>query len=408
MRASVAATLFFSALVTSTPLAQFGEAFGPGDQQTHFNVQDRYIVILKPDVDVHNHMDYVQTLHAQSVPTDSKQFEGVVCQYNISDFQGYAGHFPESLIDHIRHHRDVMSVEDDQIWGTDALARQYGGGSGLSLISHREIPGPRDQYYAFDDSLGAGTFAYVVDSGINIEHPEFQGRANLGYNAVDRRAQVWGDKVGHGTMIAGIISSKTFGVAKKTELIAVKVVDGRDGVFSQILDGYQWAVNDIVNKNRMQKAVVHLSPYGPRRQAFDRAVQAATDKGVSTVIPAGNQNLDPSERLAGASAGAIIVSATDERRQRAAFANYGPSVTVFAPGVNIVSTAGVNGQRTSSGTAQAAAYVSGLVAYFKGLNTLLMPSARAVKTCILSKSLPDIVQVPRGPKARFAYNGSGK
>ncbi|KAF2148118.1 alkaline protease [Myriangium duriaei CBS 260.36] len=352
-------------------------------------------------------MAFVQNVHSTSTSrrSNGQSFDGVTHQYNISDFQGYAGHFDKATVAQLQNHKDIDHIEPDQIWSLEALITQSQSEYGLSLISQKTMGRPG---YFYDSSAGAGTWSYVVDSGINIEHREFQGRGNLGYNAVDKNARAWGDRVGHGTHIAGIMGSKTYGVAKKTQLIAVKVVDGRDGVFSQILDGYQWAVKDITSKGRTLKAVIHVSTYGPYTQAWERAVKAAFESKVTTVYPAGNENRDPTPRLGELSHYAIIVGATNARRYRAQFTNYGPAVTIFAPGVEIKSTWGHDGTRAVSGTAQAAAHVSGLISYFKGLETVLMPSARAVRGYIIAKSLPEAVAVPGGPKARFAYNGSGR
>jgi oryzin len=110
--------------------------------------------------------------------------------------------------------------------------------------------------YNYDKTAGNGTFAYVLDSGINIKHVEFEGRASYGYNAVGGELD---DLDGHGTHCAGIIGSKSYGVAKKTQLIAVKAFRSHETPMSTLLDGYQWAANDIVSKNRQNVAVINMS-----------------------------------------------------------------------------------------------------------------------------------------------------
>lgn len=64
-------------------------------------------------------------------------------------------------------------------------------------------------------------FAYLVDTGINLKHEDFQGRASNGYNAYPGVPFV--DAAGHGTHCAGTIAGKVYGVAKRARLIAVKV-----------------------------------------------------------------------------------------------------------------------------------------------------------------------------------------
>lgn len=110
--------------------------------------------------------------------------------------------------------------------------------------------------YRYDKSAGNGTFAYVLDTGINIKHIEFEGRASNGYNAVDEE---FTDLSGHGTHCAGIIGSKSFGVAKQTQLIAIKAFRTRETLMSTVMDGYQWAANDIRRKNRQNRSVINMS-----------------------------------------------------------------------------------------------------------------------------------------------------
>lgn len=76
----------------------------------------------------------------------------------------------------------------------------------------------------YDTSAGSGTFGYVVDSGINLAHVAFGGRASNGFNAVS--GVTHDDRLGHGTHVAGTIGSSTYGVAKAANLISVKVFEG--------------------------------------------------------------------------------------------------------------------------------------------------------------------------------------
>ena len=75
-----------------------------------------------------------------------------------------------------------------------ALTTQSGSTYGLSSISHRKTGATN---YIYDTSAGSNTYGYVVDTGINAAHVEFEGRASLDYNAVQGVHHV--DTVGHGT-----------------------------------------------------------------------------------------------------------------------------------------------------------------------------------------------------------------
>ena len=122
----------------------------------------------------------------------------------------------------------------------------------------------------YDDSAGEGTYAYIIDSGIDIDHPDFEGRATFGASFVSNEAETdkskyqqplcpaglpsWllmGNADGHGTHVAGTTGSVSYGVAKKTNLIAVKVLNAEgSGKLSDVIAGIQWAVDDARSKDR--------------------------------------------------------------------------------------------------------------------------------------------------------------
>ena len=115
-----------------------------------------------------------------------------------------------------------------------AITSQTGSTWGLGRISQRNYAA--NTYY-YDTTAGTGTWGYVIDSGINVNHREFGGRATLGENFVGGSHI---DDAGHGTHVAGTIGGATYGVAKKSNLISVKVF-GASGV-SNNLSLYQRAV----------------------------------------------------------------------------------------------------------------------------------------------------------------------
>jgi subtilisin family serine protease len=143
---------------------------------------------------------------------------------------------------------------------TTATASESGSPWGLARISSRA---PNTTTYVYDDSAGEGTYTYIIDSGIYTAHPEFEGRATWGPSFVTGDANPTVDENGHGTHVAGTAGSKTYGVAKKTNLIAVKVLNAAgSGALSQVIAGIQWAVNDATSNNRKQRSTyTPLCPY---------------------------------------------------------------------------------------------------------------------------------------------------
>lgn len=207
----------------------------PQDAPSAQTLPGKYIVTLKPDVDTESHTTWVTSVHERSLGRrqDGSEPSGVEKTYEINTFKGYAGEFDEETLNLIRASPDVAAIEEDQIWTISALTTQNPSIYGLASISHRS---PNQGNYVYDTSAGQGTYGYVVDTGINTAHVEFEGRASLGYNAVSGVA--FQDTNGHGTHVAGTIASKTYGVAKKAQVIAVKVFDG-NSVSGEVLWWYQ-------------------------------------------------------------------------------------------------------------------------------------------------------------------------
>ena len=133
---------------------------------------------------------------------------------------------------------------------------------GLQALSTTKSVGRTDTAtlnytYTYDSSAGSGVDVYVVDTGINTAHVEFEGRATWGF-AAGKFAQVDGHgqlrpclmsfrtnyTAGHGTHCAGTIGSRAYGVAKNVSIIAVKVLDdGGSGTVADIVSGLQYVVN---------------------------------------------------------------------------------------------------------------------------------------------------------------------
>ena len=88
---------------------------------------------------------------------------------------------------------------------------------------------PGSTSYKYDTSAGEGTYAYIVDSGVLQTHSQFGGRASYGYGAAGGSNV---DTAGHGTHCAGTVGGSTYGVAKKANIIAVKVFTGNSAATS--------------------------------------------------------------------------------------------------------------------------------------------------------------------------------
>jgi oryzin len=295
----------------------------------------------------------------------------------------------------------------EQVFDKRALTTQTGAPWGLGAISHKT--GSPTSYIS-DSTAGQGTYAYIIDSGIITTHTQFGGRASLGYNAVGGAHT---DTLGHGTHVAGTIGGSTYGVAKKTNLISVKVFQGATGSQATTLAGFDWAVNDIVSKDRTSTSVINMSLGGKASPAWTSAIAASYQQGVLSIVAAGNGDesgapLPVSGQSPANSPNAITVSAADSSFRVASFANYGAGVDVFAPGVNILSSyiGGNSATASLSGTSMATPHTVGLALYLIALEGL--SSAAAVTNRIKALAVTGKVTGSlNGSPNLFIYNGNG-
>lgn len=403
------------------------------------SVEDRYIVTLHPTADISSHMVHVEALHSAQTPS---HFEGISQTYTYGDFQAYSGHFSPQLVDQLRSHNDIQHIEADQpIRGPETdfpessddrdpkpralkskappptragtLVEQKDAPWNLAVLSQRDVLRKSwgDGSYTYDSSAGQGTYGYVVDTGVMLDHPDFQGRATWGYSVRKKQWRV--DPDGHGTHVASTMCGAQWGVAKKCNIIAVKTMGSDWGSMSTVLDGLQWSVRDILAKKRAAKSVVNLSVSDKRSFAMNAAVNGAYLLGVSVVAAAGNEGGRDPKVSPGGARGAITVGAIDHHGFRASWSNYGRDVNVYAPGYQIRAANGIPGPGRSSsivksGTSMATPHVSGLVLYLKGFKVLA--SAKATKQAVLGLATPvDLHDWTREKYTiRIAYNGCGK
>ncbi|KXJ85861.1 proteinase T [Microdochium bolleyi] len=270
---------------------------------------------------------------------------------------------------------------------------------GLARLSSRT---PLATKYLYDERAGNKTFAYIIDTGIDVKHKNFQGRAKFGYSTIPGQT---GDGNGHGTHVAGIVGSQKYGVAKKTCLIAVKVLDDTgSGSMAGVIEGLQWALADAKKNKRLKKSVANMSLAGGVSQAMDDAVNAAAAAGLFVAVAAGNSNVNTNTASPANAAGACTVAATDITDRRAGFSNWGPGVDIFAPGVDIASTWKDGGVARLSGTSMASPHIAGLAAYTLSIGKYKTPA----DMCNYLKSIAtkNIVTDPNGTVNQLAFNGA--
>jgi subtilisin family serine protease len=259
---------------------------------------------------------------------------------------------------------------------------------GLDRVDQDALP--LDQQYEYTQS-GTGVEAFVLDTGVNLEHQEFEGRIGEGYDFIDDDADP-ADCHGHGTHVAGTIAGTTYGVAKDATIRPVRVLDCQgSGSYAAIIGGIDW-----VAANAGESAVANMSLGGSFSQALNDAIAAAVESGVTFAIAAGNEGQDACNVSPGSEASAITVGATDEDDAAASFTNYGECVDLLAPGVGITSAwiDGTDAENTISGTSMATPHVAGVAALFLEANPGATPDE--VATALTEGAVPDAVADPNG------------
>jgi subtilisin family serine protease len=215
------------------------------------------------------------------------------------------------------------------------------------------------------------TMIAVIDSGVDMTHPDLKDKIVKSYNVFTKNNQVK-DMNGHGTHCAGIAAAAvgngvgTAGVAPGCGLMAVQVLSEQGGGSDQtIADGIVWAAD-----NGAKVMTMSLGLY-KRSKVIEDALQYALDKDVLLCASAGNNNAqnDPetAPHLPSTYPGVVEVAATDAKDQKASFSNWGKTVVVAAPGHQILSTVptynngtGKTSYAIMSGTSMASPFAAGV------------------------------------------------
>ena len=269
---------------------------------------------------------------------------------------------PRALAEHLRaNHPNVLTVEADLV--VTAEARSWG----LDRLDQADLPLNRADLTASHD--GTGVNVYVIDTGINKDHDDFQGRAKYGASFISGEAETDGN--GHGTHCAGTVGGSTYGIARRATIFGVKALSRTgSGSTSGVINGVNWAVKNQMNLYNGESAVLSLSLGGGRSSAMNRAAQEAAEDGMIVVVAAGNEAQDAcntSPAGAGGNAqrgGPISVGATTRTDTMSSFSNFGRCTDVFAPGSSITSAwvGSTSAVATVSGTSMATPHVAGVAA----------------------------------------------
>lgn len=289
---------------------------------------------------------------------------------------------PNQLLSELRALQHIESAEEGRVIKTTLPERSMAQSS--ARMNPFELMNLKTVHQLYTKGAPAIKIA-VLDTGVNLTHPELKNQLLPGYDFVDiisGAGDFFGDKegidddpeddlVGHGTHVAGIIGAKgikmSAGVVPNCSIIPVRVLgavrQGKGyagaGFVDHINAGIKWAVDNGADVINMSLGIEHEGGGLPHEDA----IKYAQENGVTVVAASGNDG-QPKLYYPGALPHVIAVGASRTKNTIAPFSTYG-KVTVCAPGEQVYSGGINHGYSFASGTSQAAPFVAGSIALLK-------------------------------------------
>jgi subtilisin family serine protease len=328
---------------------------------TSVNTKERYIIKFKfnaTNSEIEKIHNLIPSLNGTIRHKMSHVFKGLSVDFAERFSGDYFNNF--HWIDSIHrtgyHHPHQVQKTDSWLWGLDRM------------------DGLLDEKYVFGGT-GKGVNIYVIDSGVDGNHPEFDDRVIQEFKVGARQTEQ-SDCSGHGTHVAGIIAGINTGLAKEAMIYSMKILEcGKVASDDDIISAMEWIV-----EHHQKPAIVNWS-MGPSENSLSSiqgspladAIAAIIANNIHFVASAGNDGIDGCVNTPITLPNVISVGASTKQDERWSKSNYGRCVKFYAPGENIVSARPGNGYVAMSGTSMAAPFVTGLVALNLEKNPSLTP-----------------------------------
>jgi cerevisin len=277
----------------------------------------KYIVLLKKNIDLTTKINELETKY---------KFKCIHTIKNVSN--GFVACIDNTDIPNLLMDPDILSVELDKVVKfsvPEKLASSNGMSSWSQAITNC-IPSSTDDFSSVN--------CWIVDTGILPNHIEFSnGQVSLDYNAITKTKGNSIDDNGHGTGVSTSLGGINVGVAIKTRLHSIKVLDATGaGYVSDIISGLDYIMT---NANLNTPNIINLSLDGGNSLSLDTAVQACISYGIPVCVAAGNSGVNVSTQSPADAFGAIVSAAYDQNKAVPSWSNFGSGVTVVSPGVGL-------------------------------------------------------------------------
>lgn len=356
--------------VITGPLLITIAACSDGIQQTVAPASPSARASLQAPTDDSIPNSYVILFRGDSAPTGAaterlidalhKKFGGHI-KFRYDAVHGFAvDSMPASVARLIAKHPAVAYVEPDRI--LRAADTQANPGAGLDRTNQDYLP--LDNLFDYGSNIGGGANVYVIDTGVDSLNPEFTGRIGNGKSCVSQGGPYSSsDSYGHGTAVASVAAGTTFGVAKHATIHSVRISGDAGGTSttSIMTCGINW-----IGTYGLKPGVANMSFGGvPSDFVVATAISNVINFGLSFVKAAGNDGIDAYQDRGNRAQYEIVVGATDPTNDSFAyFSDYGSTITILAPGVNVLVADKFNPGygKIGSGTSFAAPYVAGVAA----------------------------------------------
>jgi cerevisin len=234
---------------------------------------------------------------------------------------------------------------------------------------------------------------YIIDTGIDVSHPEFEGRAEWLANFAGDSQDYDGNS--HGTHCAGLVGSKNYGSCRDSKLYAVKVLDSRgSGTLSGVIKGIEFVYNhhnNLTKTNENVRSIASMSLGGGYSYALNTAVENCI-KNSDTLyfaVAAGNDNDDACNYSPAGAKGVLTVMAMGKDNSKAYFSNFGKCAHIYSPGVQVLSTVPGGGTAIYSGTSMATPILAGVLNHYVDMYPDM--NMEQIKKQLLKDSVSDVI-----------------